>query len=215
VTFSHNGKWIATSSFDETVRIWNVETAELQRLFKGSTYCYTLAFSPSDKLLASGGSEEDIRIWDCETGELERLIHCLTGWHTAMAFSHDGRRLAYNTVSGDIQIWDLETGVLQKFPVNGASLSTLSFGPGGSGITTNLGYITLDQAPPLHSGFLSWLGYSVDTSGSWITWNGKRVLWLPPEYRPSDSVVREQTMAFRCISNQLLLFRFHQGSPVL
>lgn len=38
-------------------------------------------------------------------------------------------------------------------------------------------------------------GYGIGSRGSWVTWNGKNILWLPPDYRPTT----QRALSRRCI----------------
>jgi hypothetical protein len=42
----------------------------------------------------------------------------------------------------------------------------------------------------------------------WIAYDGKKVLWLPPEYRPSCSVVLGLTVAIGCPSGRVIVVCF-------
>ncbi|KAK4182097.1 hypothetical protein QBC35DRAFT_396652, partial [Podospora australis] len=42
----------------------------------------------------------------------------------------------------------------------------------------------------------------------WIICNGKNVLWLPPEYRPSCSAVQELMISIGCSSGRVITIGF-------
>ncbi|GKU11826.1 unnamed protein product, partial [Fusarium langsethiae] len=72
VVFSHDSKKVASGSDDETIRIWDIETGECERVLEGhSESVHSVVFSHDSKKVASGSDDETIRIWDIETGECE------------------------------------------------------------------------------------------------------------------------------------------------
>ncbi|NEQ95271.1 MAG: AAA family ATPase [Cyanothece sp. SIO2G6] len=74
---SADGRWLASSSNDQTVRIWDVQTGQcIQVLEQPGRLMYAIAFlpNPHTHLLATGDRDGQIGIWDCATGK------CLTTW---------------------------------------------------------------------------------------------------------------------------------------
>ena len=51
-------------------------------------------------------------------------------------------------------------------------------------------------------------GYGIDFEDAWLTKDGERIIWFPPEHRPSSALVTESAVVVRTTSNQLLMFGF-------
>lgn len=69
--YSRDGKRIVTTSWDQTVRIWDAETGtELLPLVGhiGSGPVEVANFSPDGKRIVSGGGEGEVRVWDAIRG---------------------------------------------------------------------------------------------------------------------------------------------------
>jgi hypothetical protein len=53
----------------------------------------------------------------------------------------------------------------------------------------------------------------MDNENRWVTWNGTNMLWLPPEYRPAVSAVKEGGVAIGCSSGVVYILNFYAKSP--
>src|SRR5450755_332519 len=82
IAWSPDGLTLASTSEDQTIRLWNAKTGYLHRTLTGhDSTVYCVAWSPDGKMLASASSDTMIRLWNAETGE---LLHTLAG-HESIA----------------------------------------------------------------------------------------------------------------------------------
>jgi WD40 repeat protein len=68
LVFSPDGKILASGSFDDTVRLWDMANPAtphpLGQPLKGHTSrVFSLAFSPNGDILASGSEDKTLQIW--------------------------------------------------------------------------------------------------------------------------------------------------------
>jgi WD40 repeat protein/serine/threonine protein kinase len=108
VSWSPNGRFIATSSEDGIPRVWDAETGRLRFTLTGHTgFVWSLAWSPGSSLLVTGGGE--VKVW--HVGADVEEVHSLPAadmgrWIEGVAFSADGSQVMAG--GADVtKIWDI------------------------------------------------------------------------------------------------------------
>jgi len=115
VTYSPNGRWLASGSIDGMIRLWGSESGQLERVLVGSPGAVTdLSWSSDSKGLMSisQGTDNLIRLWDAESGKMQRAFPLGETSIRCVAWSPDGRFLASSSREGqgEVALWHTETG---------------------------------------------------------------------------------------------------------
>ena len=132
VAFSPDGNTLASGSYDETIKLWDVATGTLKATLEGHTsWVYRVAFSPDGNTLASGSYDETIKLWDVATGSLKSTLEGHTSWVYSVAFSPDGNTLASGSYDETIKLWDVATGTLKTTLEGQVPVWSVAFSPDG------------------------------------------------------------------------------------
>ena len=112
LTYSHDGRYLASASADNTVRLWDTSTWETihDPLVGHENWVFTVAFNADASLLASGGADNTVIVWDVQSGEVITMLdNAHTDWVRALAFAPDGSALTSTSWDGTIRSWDTRT----------------------------------------------------------------------------------------------------------
>ena len=135
LSFSADGKWVATADGDGFVRVYDAGTGKLRSTTGFLLEPDAVAFVPDGKSLVAGGMDKTISIIDPETAKVRRAIPKQPGLILSLDVSADGKQLAVLYGSAEhffdinhLSLLDFEKGtVLADFQKPGITITGGAF----------------------------------------------------------------------------------------
>ena len=131
-------KRLVTADSDATLRIWDLQSARLQKRIGGFGGIRSLAISPDEKTMAVGCRHGVIALWGLDTAlplrDALEIGDEIDGGPSALAFSADGKWLA-SASDGDhavIKLWRTsDYAKMGEVKAHGDYITAISFSPDG------------------------------------------------------------------------------------
>jgi WD40 repeat protein/uncharacterized caspase-like protein len=127
VTFTADGRLVATSDIHNSIKIWDVTSASttgrvslIRSIGKGATPVQNLAFRSDGRALAIS-SREAVSVWDMTAGTARRTVTLPSPNYTTLTdlfedhqvpvfFSPDGQFIGANNRDGQVKLWEVQSG---------------------------------------------------------------------------------------------------------
>ncbi|PHH54941.1 Vegetative incompatibility protein HET-E-1 [Ceratocystis fimbriata CBS 114723] len=204
VVFSKDGQRLASGSWDKTVKIWDATSGACLHTLEGhKEHVTSVVFSKDGQRLASGSEDKTVKIWDATSGACLQTLEGHQDYVTSVVFSKDGQRLASGSRDSTVKIWDATSGAcLQTLEGHHREVTSAVFSPSAQ--------------PPVSPPFVDQTSscsseldnYCFSRDGVWVLREQKRVLWLPPSYRPVKSAIAPQAVGLSTSSGRIIVMRF-------
>ena len=110
---SPDGQILASGSWDNTVRLWNIWDGTMLRFLEGHTdNIYTVAFTPDGQKVASVSDDQSVRIWWVGDGSPYYTLEGHPNSVLSLSFSPNGQLLASAGADPQVRLWDIQNGTL-------------------------------------------------------------------------------------------------------
>ncbi|MBI1899740.1 MAG: pre-peptidase C-terminal domain-containing protein, partial [Planctomycetia bacterium] len=108
------GKLLATCSYDEKIKFWDLGNGMEVRTLEGHNGAvYDMAFNHDGRLLATASGDRTVKLWDVATGNrLDTFGQPLKEVYT-VAFSPDGSRVAAAGADNRIRLWQISATAME------------------------------------------------------------------------------------------------------
>ncbi|GAB4276341.1 MAG: AAA-like domain-containing protein [Oscillatoriaceae cyanobacterium] len=152
VSYSPDGKLIATASDDNTAKIWAADGTPIATL-NHSGPVRSVAWSPDSKILATGSYDDTIKIWNIDqinAGRVEernptpiveqrnptQTIQAQQDKITSIAISPDGQTIASAGANGTVKLWTIQGQLKFELKAHQGWVNGIAISPDGSTLAT-------------------------------------------------------------------------------
>ena len=133
VAFSPTGLQILTGLFDNSARLWDMNSGrELRQLEGHNNWVLSVAFSPDGRLALTGSADETARLWDLDSGrEIKKLLGHMN-WVNSVTFSPNGRFAMTGSSDNTARLWEVNSGRgLRRLEGHTDKVLSVAFSPDG------------------------------------------------------------------------------------
>jgi WD40 repeat protein len=103
--------WVASASYDGTVRVWDVDTGrELSLLCGHESSVACVDFSPNGINVASGGDDHMVRVWNVTSAQQLRILQGHSASVHSVKYDRSGKLLASGAWDYSVCLWEVNYG---------------------------------------------------------------------------------------------------------
>ncbi|KAJ5814286.1 NACHT and WD40 domain protein [Penicillium pulvis] len=215
VAFSPRGRLLATGCTDRKLRLLNSTTGALLRIIDANSgWIESVSFSPNGWLIAIGCNDGTVRLWNIVTSTLQQTLQGPLSSILAVDFSPDNEFIASGSSDQTLRLWHRATGAVQQIWEFEETVTFVKFSQDGSFLSTNLGTLSIQSICVFTANSAS-VPSQVNLDiliehGEWMTLNGKKILWLPIEFRPTCFSMNGNLIALGHKSGRVSFMEFHR-----
>jgi WD40 repeat protein len=131
LSFSPNGKMIASASADKTIKLWNIKNNKLLKTIKESDQLSSLLFVDY-QTIASGSGDGTIKLWNVNSLISTNFLGSHSSKVLRLVLSSDHKTIASASADKTIKLWNLKDGkLLDTFSGYDNKVEAINFSPDG------------------------------------------------------------------------------------
>jgi len=133
LAISPDGEILVSSSYDYTIKIWDLKTGNEIHTLKGHTKdVETIAITPDGKTIVSGSDDNTIKTWDLKSGKELNTLSEHASVVRSVIVSPNNKFIISGSGDKTIKIWDIITGKeLKKYIGHNGLVRCLAISPDG------------------------------------------------------------------------------------
>ena len=133
---SPNTRQLYSTSYDGTIKLWDVKTGLLQKTLPQSDWIPTsIVLSPQQLVIAGGAGR--ISLWDSQSLKQQTTLTQHQDRVSALGLTATGQRLASVSWDGTLRLWQLpHGGLLETFSAHAGKVTALALHPAGLHVVT-------------------------------------------------------------------------------
>lgn len=104
LSISNDSKFLVSSSWDKTLRLWDLNTFKTKSLMKGHTKdVLCVSFTSENRLIVSGSMDKSLKFWNSK-GELKHSFDIFNGWVSCISHIKQDKQAYVAIGSWDQQV---------------------------------------------------------------------------------------------------------------
>jgi WD40 repeat protein len=135
VTFSPDGKIIATTSRDTTVKLWSLNGRQITTLKGHTALVHSVSFSLDQKIIATASWDKTIKLWTI-SGQLITTINDHKNPVYSVNFSPKNQTFATADYGGNVKLWNLNGQQIKAFKAHNQAIYCVNFSPDSQTLAT-------------------------------------------------------------------------------
>lgn len=139
LSYSENGKWLASASADGKLILWDMEKkSDPIILQQGGIVIHSVSISPDEHWLATGNGDGTVQLWNLETRKLRATLNGIPNRVLSVAFDKNSKLIAASGCAeysegqckfGQITIWKVADLKASNLIGHSDAINSLAFSP--------------------------------------------------------------------------------------